>query len=311
MSNRQLTTTNGPRGVMSINIANLDYGRAKSSADKYLTSIGGSTGGGDKQGFPGEQIYFKKGTWYIGIQDKKRIVKDGTRLTMNIPNMMASWAKWADVEGKKNKKGEQLRLPKHIDMTFPFAGDDPSERSSLGDHDKALWEVGDDGKPTDPWKPVLIFPCRSAKDDETINHLYLDTISKVIPGFNLFRDVIDEMTLHEGELPIVELGTTQTSMDKTSEKTVRGKVVVTTRKVTWDIPTFKVVGWADAISADNPAEGGVPVTADEPADLGKVEVKSRTSGKKALPAPPKSKVSAKPTKPVSRRKVEVAEDDTL
>lgn len=299
MSNRQLAKTDSARGVMMIDLRNINYGAARGAIDKYIKSVGGGEGG-NKSNFPGDQISYKKGEFYRGIGEQKRPVKIGTQIVFNIPNMGAGWVKWEDVDGKLNKKGDQLRLPKYTPLVFPAAGQDPIERESLGDLDKSQWEPDDYGNPADPWKPVLVFPVRSSKaGDETIHHMLLETVSKVIAGFNLFRDVMEEMKLHPGELPVVTIGTKKASMDKaiTAKKGNKSQ----TKKVTWDVPTFEVTGWVDAIDADNPGlSGGVQVTDDgDDADLGVVTSKARVAAKKG------KTVLAK-TQPVGLRKAEAA-----
>jgi hypothetical protein len=281
---------------MSIDLSRVNYGAARTQIDKYINSVGG--GASREKNFPGDQVGFKSGEWFRGFGDKARPIKSGTRLVFNIPNMMAGWQTWAESNSGK-------RFPKYTPMTFPAAGDDPIERESLGDTDSDEWEPDDKGKPQDPWKPTLVFPIR--KDgDATVHHVLLTTVSSCIAGLNLFRDVIEEMKLHPGELPIIALGSKKATMDK--KETVKGKEKKV--KYTWDVPTLEVVDWTDAIAEDNPAKGGVQVTDDgETADLGGVTAKARVNKKangkapKALPAP------SKKGKPISRKAVEAVEDN--
>jgi len=286
--------TNGARGVMSIDLSRVNYGIAKGAIDKYINSVGGSSG--SKKNFPGDQLGFKSGQWYRGFGDKAKAIKNGTEIVFNLPNMMAGWQKWDENDNGK-------RFPKYTPMTFPAAGDEPIERDTLGDDDDSDWEKNDQGEPQDPWKPVLVFPVRE-KDDTVIHHVMLATKSSVIAGFNLFRDVIEEMRLHAGELPVVRLGSSKATREFT--KSVKGK----DKKIkhSWDVPTFEVVGWVDAVSEDNPAKGGVQVTSDDDADLGEVQTKARVANGKA-------KVNGKatngkaPAKPVSRKAVKAEDAD--
>lgn len=296
-----VAVTNGARGVMSIDLGSVNYAVAKGAYDKYVKSVGGAS---RPKNFPGDQISFKKGIWYRGFGDTGRVLKAGTELVFNIPNMMSGWVKWVENDAGK-------RYPQYSEMRFPAAGDDPIDRSTLGDDDESEWEPDEQGLVKDPWKPILAFPVRLG-DDETVHHVLLETISKVIAGLNMYRDIIDEMKLHVGQLPVIEIGADKTSRDlKKKDKKGRER----TEKQVWDIPTFEATGWADAIDADNPTKaGGVNVTADddETADIGKVTAKARSkapvgngkaNGKtKAIAAPVKGKAA-------SRRTVEAVDDD--
>ena len=286
-------------GRVGVDLASVNYGLAQSMYDKYVASVGGS--GGRKKNFPGEQLSFKKGIWYRGFGDKARVLKNGTNLIVNAPNMMAGWVKWADNESGK-------RFPQYTPMRFPAAGDDPIERNTLGDDDESVWEKDDNGKRQDPWKPVLAFPVRIG-DDEGIHHVLLSTVSSCIAAYGLYRDVMDELKMHGGELPIVTIGSDKTSRDVTKE--VNGKKK--TSKQTWDVPTFVISGWAEAIDSDNPTKGGVTVTADdgEAADIGTVTAKTRVNSKSVAAANGKAKAIAAPVKgkAKSRKTVEAVADD--
>lgn len=275
----------GARGMMSIDLRKVNYGAASKVIEKYMNSVGGSAGG---QRFPGTQYQFKLGEWKAGYGDKAKRVKPGTRFVFNIPNAVATWMKWED------------KKPIFADLTFPALGDEPIARDTLGDDDKDEWETNDKGQPQDPWRPVLVIPIREV-DGDTINHVFLDTVSKVIAGFNLFQDMMGEMVTHTGELPVIEIGTDKTSRDR---KVVDKKGRERTEKQTWDVPTFECVDWVEATEADNPKKGGVQVTADDDADLGEVTTKARKSK-------PEPKKAAKPVGKQSRRQIEVDEDDDI
>lgn len=292
---QDLVNTDGARAIVGIDPRNVNYGLAKSTVEKYIKSVGGGSGG---KNFPGTQIYFKSGEWFAGFKDQKRGLKAGTQLVFNTPNMMSGWCKWVGDEGS--------RKPQYTPMTFVAAGDDPISRESLGDTDQDEWDLDDYGKPQDPWKPVLVFPVRKAGSTD-IHHVMLDTISKCIAGFNLFRDIADEMMMHEGELPIISLGSKKASQDKkVTDKKGKTKSV----KQAWDVPTFEVVGWDDAVDADNPTIGGVQVKGDEgEADVGAVETKARTNGKKLAKTQPAATKKAEAKKP--RKTVEVADEAPL
>jgi len=316
----QVATTDGARGTMSINIAAVNYGRATSNVDKYISSIGVGSGGNREKNFPGEQIVFKKGTYFAGIKDTKRPIKGMTKMVFNAPNMMALWAEWKESDSGK-------RYPSYTAPRFPAMGDEPIDRSTLGktaeefdlvdwkkgdaisqEAENAGWEIDTYGTLQDPIKAVLVMPVRFL-DSTTVDHLLLSTVTSCIAGYNLYKEIMEGMKLHEGQLPVVTLGVEKKTFKKVvTDKRGRDKK----EENTVDVPEFKIVAWVDAIAEDNPAKGGVKVTADEAADLGKVEAKSRSgskkngNGTKLLAAPVKGKAKAAPK---SRRQVEAEDDD--
>lgn len=276
------------RGVMSINIATVNYASASSMVDRYLNSVGGS--GGGAKNFPGKQIGFKQGVWSKGFGDKAQRLKN-PKFVVNGPNVIATWMKWEE-NGDKKK-------PVYAEPRWPAAGDTPVERADLGDTDQDEWETDKQGNPQDPWKPVLVFPVRDV-DGEEIDHIFLATKSAVIAGFNLFRDIMDEMKMHTGQLPVVALTADKAEMTKTSTD-AKGRAKK--EKFAWDIPVFEIIDWVKAEDCDNPAKGGVKVTSTDDADLGEVSSKSR----KAVTKKDEPKQIAKGKQ--SRRQVEVDDDE--
>lgn len=312
-------------GRVGVSLANINYGLATSKVDAYISSVGGGSGGAKEKTFPGEPIVFKKGVYYIGFGDKKRTIKAGTELIFNGPNVMSVWIEWKDSNSGK-------RYPTYTAPRFPAAGDDPILREALGrtaeefglldwkrgdpisaEAEAAGWEIDNYGNLSDPIKPGLVFPVRNEIQKEAaavVNHFIMTSVTSCIAGYNLYREIMEEMKLHAGQLPRVELGVEKKTFKKT-EKDKKGRE----KKVenTVDVPELEIVGWADAIDADNPAVGGVTVTADEgeAADIGTVTAKSRVNGKAS--ANGKAKLLAAPVKgkAKSRRTVEAVEDDNL
>lgn len=306
-------------GRIGVNLANINYGLATSKVDAFISSVGGGAGGAKEKAFPGEPIVFKKGIYYIGFGDKKRTIKAGTELIFNGPNVMSVWIEWKDSNSGK-------RYPTYSAPRFPAAGDDPILREALGrtaeefglldwkrgdpisaEAEAAGWEIDNYGNLSDPIKPGLVFPVRN-EAAVVVNHFIMTTVTSCIAGYNLYREIMDEMKLHAGQLPRVELGVEKKTFKKT-EKDKKGRE----KKIenTVDVPELVVVGWADAIDADNPAKGGVQVTEDaEAADIGTVTAKTRVNSKasangkaKAIAAPVKGKAKA------SRKTVEAVADD--
>lgn len=293
MGQEVAVATKGAR-IVSIDLKNLNFGVAQSGADKFIASVGGS--GGSAHRFPGRQISFKSGLWQLGFGDKAKQLKSGTRMVINVPNMMAGWVKWEENGDKKR--------PVYTDMRFPFAGDDPITRDSLGDHDKDEWDTDNKtGQPIDPWRPVLVFPSRD-EDGEVLDHVFLNSKSACMVGFNMYRDVLEDMKLRPGQLPIVELAADKAKREREIEVEKRGKMTKQKDVQIWDVPTLKVVGWTEAQDFDNPGLNGVEMpAAGVEAELGNVTASSRVEKKE--PAAEKAKPAAEKK---SRRTV-VADDE--
>jgi len=80
-------------------------------------------------------LKFNKGLWEIGDDE----VPEGTQYVVLMDQVAREWVKFED-----GSPTERLRFP--IANKVP-----PPPREDLGDHDSSQWEIGDDGKPRDPW----------------------------------------------------------------------------------------------------------------------------------------------------------------
>jgi hypothetical protein len=291
---KELVEIKTARPAVSVDLSRINYSATKAAIEKYIGAVGGGSRSGPK--FPGDQITFKTGEWMRGFGDKGKKIKPGTDFVLNLPNMMAGWLKWTENDAGK-------RYPMYSDMCCPAAGDDMVLREALGDLDESEWEVDDSGRAQDPWRAIVVIPVRT-DGDETVHHVMLTAKSAVIAGFNLFRDVIEDMKLHPNELPLVTLGADKAKREFEQDdpkKPGKKKKVVQV----WDVPTFEVSGWADATDADNPPKGGVEVKKDideDDGDVGEVKSISRTPAKAPKPEP----------KPVAKGKAKIkapADDD--
>jgi len=300
LGNQVAVVEKGARGVVSIDLKKLNYGAAKTAIDAYMSKVGG---GGSNNGprFPGQPVQFKSGVWKFGMKAAQKNLKAGQSFVFNAPNMAAAWVMWRDTESGK-------RYPEYTALCFPFAGDDLASRESLGDNDPSEWELDDQDNPQDPWKPVLIYPIRD-EDGDTVNHVMLSTKSACIAGFRLFSDLLEEMKLRPGQLPVITLGSAKAEMERTvTDKKGKEKKV----KNVWDVPTFEITGWVSATDADNSGLAGIDVTADgDNADIGEVSVRSRSENvKKQEVEEAKRALPGKSPATKQRRRIVDEDEDT-
>jgi hypothetical protein len=86
----------------------------------------------------GDLLKFSKGDYTAGQNGDE--VAIGTQVAANMGEFYVGWVKWVD-----GKPAEQM-------MGKIGDGYVPARRSELGDHDKDLWEVDDNGQQRDPWQ---------------------------------------------------------------------------------------------------------------------------------------------------------------
>jgi len=178
----------------------------------------------------GQFLKFSKGEWIFG-QDKLELAL-GSRFAANMDGFQVGWLRWWNGEVSERK------MNLLIDM-IPV----PS-RSSLGDNDKGLWELGDDGQPRDPWSFTNELQLMSPDGD-----LYIYSTSSDGGKRDLGRlcgAYTEGAKQHPGQAPIVTLG--RSSYEHKIK--IRGKI--------W-VPVLTIVDWTDkgvlAIAA-LPADGG-------------------------------------------------------
>lgn len=170
----------------------------------------------------GDRLKYAKGDWLSGKDDAE--VARGTRVVVDIANMYHGWICW------KDKKPVDARMGRVADYFIIPA------RDTLGDQDQSLWELNQDGKPSDPWNKTNQVVMKAEKGDQ----LYTYSTSSV-GGFGALAKLSGEygkrVRAKPNELPIVELETdSYAHKDKT-----RGRV---------KFPVFKVVGWVDRGALD-------------------------------------------------------------
>lgn len=293
MASKSLTVpeSKSSRAVFKFDPSKFDAKKAAARAENFAKAVGGSTGGGAK--FPGQKYTYSKGTWYAGVGKSKKPLPDDSEVVLNVFSGGANWVKWEDKKPTYHRPEMYLLMDDH---------DELPTRESLGDLEPDEWDVGSDGNPQDPWKPILVFPVRD-DDSETVNHVELGTKSATIAGYGLFREIAESLPMHMGELPIVRLGSRKVEMTKkvTNKK---GKEVEV--PVAFDAPEFTVVGWTAMLACDDP-DGQPPAAVTD--DVGEVEHRERAPEPKSK-APVKSRVNKVLAKPVYDDG-EVGDDDTI
>ena len=97
--------------------------------------------------FPGERLKFVKGDYVKGKE--ALALSPGTCLVPVLLQYMLGWQGWRNNELFGS------------DMGLYVEGFVPPRRTDLGDDDEALWEMGLDGKPRDPW--CFVTRCPSSR----------------------------------------------------------------------------------------------------------------------------------------------------
>jgi len=286
MASTAVATTKSKAVAVNYNPAAFDYTAAAKRAERFATAVGGTISGGKR--FPGEKYMFGSGDWYFGTKAKKAKtpLKSDPVVAVNIYQAAACWVKWVD------------QKPTFTDLRMLDGASGELElREDLGDMDQDEWEKDlRTRRPMDPWKPVLVFPVR-AEDGDVINHIDLQTKSSTIAGFGMYRDILAELSMHTGELPLVKLGSRKVeSKSKLYDEKKKKDVEVTN---VYDVPTFEIVGWTDMKACDTP-EGDAPAALTD--EVGEVSATERS-------APAKPTASAAKPAAKGKKKVEVADDE--
>lgn len=165
----------------------------------------------------GQYLSFSHGEWLFG-QDKT-VMPMGTKLVANMPGLRYGWRRWRD-----NKPVDDLRR-----LVIERSPTDVESRSSLGDHDKSLWDVMN-GRPVDPWQLTMTVEMTDGQGEKYI--LSMQAVTHVPTMMALATTYGKEGRMRPGQLPLVELGA---SYFMHSDSKI-GKV---------HTPVLKVVGWVD------------------------------------------------------------------
>ena len=139
--------------------------------------------------YDGELLIFSKGDYLLGKD--KREIPIGTRVQAHMHGLMIGWVKWDE-----SKPGAHV-------VGLLIENFQPPRRGELGDLDKTLWPLDDDGEPRDPWQFCNYLPMNDRDDPWTFT-----TSSK--GGLNAIAALCAEfdhwMRKHPNKNPAVELG---------------------------------------------------------------------------------------------------------
>ena len=93
----------------------------------------------------GKILKFVKGEWQIGDDT----VAESTKFIAYIDELARAWIKFED-QSVTDRRITKVAMGR------------PPEREDLGDTDSSKWEVGEDGKPRDPWVMQWLLPMSPA-----------------------------------------------------------------------------------------------------------------------------------------------------
>ena len=168
----------------------------------------------------GKILKFNKGLWEIGDDE----IPEGTEYIVLMDQIAREWVKFED-----GSPTARLRYP--LADSVP-----PPPREELGDNDKSQWEVGDDGKPRDPWTLQWQLPMVQR---EVLGDLIVFTTSSK-GGESCIASLcgIYGRSPRNGMLPIVALKT------RSYKHKIYGKI---------QTPDLPIVGWDGGTSSAAPA----------------------------------------------------------
>ena len=197
-------------------VANQTQGTAVMDANQMadaFVSFGKST---QTKSFIGDLLKFAKGDWLLGQDDVE--LKAGTTMTAVMPLMVIGWLKWEDgrpVDQNAGRIAEGFVAP---------------ARKDLGDTDKELWEVDQEGSPRDPWQYTVSIPLMTEAGD-------FCTFSTSSKGGATAVGMLAEMygkniRANPGKLPVVELSSDAYNHPNKAYGRIK-------------VPRFLVAGWTD------------------------------------------------------------------
>lgn len=269
--------TQGNKRTFVFDPSKIDYKAVIDNVERHSKAIGSSGTKGFVARFPGEQYAYSGGEYTKGFKADKKDVKLDSEFVVNAAAGVTCWRRM--MQDKKTGKWDVT----YTDLVFladPSA--DMPMREDLGDTDEAEWATDKKGVPQDPWKALVVFPIRTVKG-ETVDHLLFSSKSATNAGYTLFREIMESMPMHMGELPVVKLGSRKAKMTNGDK---------------FDVPELTVVSWTDAKPCDTPSASGIS-SEEVTDDIGEVESVERTPTKKAS-APAKAPVKASAQKPIAQ-----------
>ena len=170
------------------------------------------------------RLAFKKGVW--SVNDEK--VDEGTQYIALIDRLTRGFIKF------NGDDPPELRIALVTSNKVP-------QRHELGDVDRDEWEVGDDGKPKDPWVECWQLPLMPVDAPGEL----LTFATNSVGGRTAIADLcgIYNRSPRNGLLPIIEIRTSSFYNKKTRSDTF--------------VPVLKLVSWHNTapvqIESENPA----------------------------------------------------------
>ncbi len=162
-------------------------------------------------------LKFRRGKFLYGVDNIR--LPEGTQLVANMAELSLGWIRWED------GKPDEERLSRLIDC------EPVPKRKDLGDTDKDLWEVGEDGVPQDPWQFTNHLPLKDPESGEEF--IFATSTRGGIGAIGALSKKYGEAYRQKpGKLPVIELNTD--SYDHPIK-----------RYGTIDVPVFTLVDWVD------------------------------------------------------------------
>jgi hypothetical protein len=167
----------------------------------------------------GTLLRFNKGDYLAGASTDAVEVALGTRFVAVMHSLCIGWVRWEN------------NMPTDTDMGLVLNGFQPKRRSELGDTDKQLWELDEEGEPKDPWQFQNYLVLREVKSGEIYTFV---TSSKGGLGCigELSKAYGKNVRQHPDDLPIIEI---DVGSYQHRERSV-GRI---------KYPIFRVVDWID------------------------------------------------------------------
>ncbi|MGI9491821.1 MAG: hypothetical protein ACR2QF_05395 [Geminicoccaceae bacterium] len=139
-------------------------------------------------------VRFVQTNWIINIDKDKKDLPDGAQVAIDMSRATQAWLKFS-----KNAIVERHSLGLFADEKLP-------SRDELGDTDETEWELGNDGKPQDPWAKAYEIPgvLLSKKGNVAVNltgsgYNYGLTIG------NLIRAFFADFQANASKVPLLDL----------------------------------------------------------------------------------------------------------
>lgn len=193
----------------------------------------------------GSLLKFSKGDWLLG-QDETE-VSTGTRYVVSMDNLLVGWTKWSN-----NKPIDEV-MGRVVDgWAIP-------KRDTLGDLDKEQWEMDNQGKLRDPWvfnNRVLFKPVGKKYSTDVAITFITNSQGGLKAMGELSKRYGQEMSSHEGQNPIIEIGTD--AYNHPNKEYGRIKV-----------PVITLVGWEKASLFDTTVVEEDEVEEKKPAKIGR------------------------------------------